>query len=121
MSGIIDLSIWPEVLGALKKKHNTVYSIARMGQPTLTENGKLRLSFAFAFHQKRINDARNRKLLADTIQELTGSSVAIECVYDKDLATNPPANAAPVVAVNASETDLTTISNIFGGGELLES
>lgn len=121
VSGIIDLTIWPDVLGALKKKHNTVYSIARMGQPSLTEDGKLRLSFAFAFHQKRINDAKNRKLLADTIQELTGSVVAIECVYDKELATNPPENAAPIVAAAAAPADLTTISNIFGGGELLES
>jgi DNA polymerase-3 subunit gamma/tau len=121
VSGIIDLTIWPEVLGALKKKHNTVYSIARMGQPSLTEDGKLRLSFAFAFHQKRINDAKNRKLLADTIQELTGAAVAIECVYDKELAINPPENAAPIVATTPPAADLSTISNIFGGGELLES
>ena len=119
--GVLDLSIWPQVLDALKKKHNTVYSIARMGQPSFSENGTLQLAFAFAFHQKRINDAKNRKLLADTIKEVTGQNIILECVYDKELAKNPTPNAAPVVAPPTPDPALSTISNIFGGGELLES
>ena len=119
--GVLDLSIWPQVLDALKKKHNTVYSIARMGQPSFNENGTLQLAFAFAFHQKRINDAKNRKLLADTIKEVTGQNIVLECVYDKELAKNPAPNAAPVVAPAVPDPALSTISNIFGGGELLES
>lgn len=119
--GVLDLSVWPQVLAALKKKHNTVYSIARMGQPSFSEQGTLKLAFAFAFHQKRINDARNRKLLADTIAEVTGQTVPIECVYDKDLAQTPAPDAAPVVAPPPGDPALSTISNIFGGGELLES
>lgn len=112
-TGVFDLASWPQVLNALKKKHNTVYSIARMGQPSLGEDGTLVLAFAFSFHQKRINETKNRKMLLDTIQELTGQVIHLECTFDKELAQRP-AQAAPEPALN-------TISNIFGGGELLES
>lgn len=118
---VLDLSVWPQILDALKKKHNTVYSIARMGQPSFNEQGTLQLAFAFAFHQKRINDTKNRKLLADTIAEVTGQQVTIECIYDKNLAQHPPEHPAPVIAQPVPDPELSTISNIFGGGELLES
>lgn len=111
--GSIDLAAWPDVLVALKKKHNTVYSIARMGVPSIGENGNLILAFAFAFHQKRVNEAKNRKMLLDTIHEVTGQDVNLECTFNKELAQQP--------ARSQHEPALNTISNIFGGGELLES
>ncbi|HET7320628.1 MAG TPA: DNA polymerase III subunit gamma/tau [Candidatus Saccharimonadales bacterium] len=116
-TGTFDLTAWPEVLAALKKKHNTVYSIARMGQPSLGSDGQLVLAFAFAFHQKRVNEAKNRKMLLDTIQELTGQTIHLECTFDKELAQRPVPSPSQAVA----EPALNTISNIFGGGELLES
>lgn len=111
-----DENLWPQILSALKQKHNTIYSIVRMARPTFS-NDRLVLAFAFAFHQKRLNDAKHRKLLADTIYELSGQNVSIECVYDKDLAKSTP------VATKETGKDptLNAISNIFGGGELLES
>lgn len=117
----LDLSIWPQVLTALKKKHNTVYSIARMGQPTFSETGHLILVFAFAFHQKRINDVKNRQLLTDTIREITGKNIPIECVFDNQLAKKPTTKSITTMPQNIIDPSLKTISNIFGGGELLES
>jgi len=116
VNGVFDLALWPQVLSELKKKHNTVYSIARMGQPSLGNDGTLVLAFAFAFHQKRLNEAKNRKMLLDTIQELTGQLINLQCTFDKELAQRPA--EAPSKAV---EPAFNTISNIFGGGELLES
>lgn len=127
---LFDKSRWPEVLAALKQKHNTLYSVVRMAQPRLRDDGTLELAFAFAFHQKRLSDAANRRKLLETIQELTGHEVAIECVLDASVAATPAIQNDPEIASeltskkvvpNENSAELTTISNIFGGGELLES
>ncbi|HVI60748.1 MAG TPA: DNA polymerase III subunit gamma/tau [Candidatus Saccharimonadales bacterium] len=112
----IDAAVWPEVLNALKRRHNTVYSIVRMAQPRF-DGQTVQLVFAFAFHQKRLNDTANRQLLAAVIEELTGQPVTIECVFDETAV--PPSPASPPQPAQPEE--LTAISNIFGGGELLES
>lgn len=117
---VIDEANWPMVLDALKKKHNTLYGIVRMAHPSFATPGKIELGFAFAFHQKRIMDAKNRKILADIIEQVSGQSVEISCTLDKDLLAAGPKPPAKAAAAKDSE-ELTTISNIFGGGELLES
>jgi hypothetical protein len=109
----IDENLWPQVLAALKQKHNTLYGVARMAQPKL-EDGKLELAFGFAFHQKRLKEPANQQLITGIIKDLTGQAVAIEYVVDE---------AAPATESSAPEdaSGLSAISNIFGGGELLES
>jgi DNA polymerase III subunit gamma/tau len=111
-----DKAIWPEVLSVLKAKHNTLYGVVRMAEPKFTETG-IELAFAFAFHQKRLNEAANRQKIAAIIQELTGKEVDISCTLDKQA--SPPTVETPIVK-DTSE-DLSAISNIFGGAELLES
>ena len=109
-------SAWPEVLAALKQKHNTLYSVARMAQPRF-EDDKVQLVFAFSFHQKRFNEAGNRQLLLDIIKELTGQDVQLECLVDESISIENQ----PVEVVADESPGLSAISNIFGGGELLES
>ncbi|HEY9715590.1 MAG TPA: DNA polymerase III subunit gamma/tau, partial [Chroococcales cyanobacterium] len=119
-SGVLDEAVWPQVLGSLKNRYNTLYGIVRMAAPTF-EDDKVTLRFGFAFHQKRVHEAKNQQIIADTIKKLTGHTVIIECLLDKNA--KPPAlNATPVSKPVPPPTGtLTNISNIFGGGELLES
>ena len=105
----LDDNLWPQVLTALKAKHNTLYGVARMAQPEL-DGDTVRLTFAFGFHKKRLNEAGNRQKLMDIMEQMTGQRVNIECVVDEASVASEP--VAP---------DLSTVSNIFGGGELLES
>ncbi len=114
----LDDKIWPEVLKQLKQRHNTLYGVVRMAQPDFTEPDKLKLSFAFAFHQKRIKENSNQQKLADIIHELTGQTVSIECLLDK---TAVPPKVHVTVAAKPDKDNLTAISNIFGEAELLES
>lgn len=114
----LDDSIWPNVLLALKQRHNTLYGVVRMAQPSFSDAGVLRLAFAFAFHEKRIKEAANRQKIADIIHELTGEVVTVECSHDKSAV--PPKMALPAAKIPAP-ADLTAISNIFGSAELLES
>lgn len=111
-----DEALWPELLQALKQRHNTLHGVVRMARPDFSDPEALKLTFAFAFHEKKINENGNREILMDIVKQLTGLSIRIECVLDK--------NSAPIVTA-ASKAEplqgLSTISNIFGGAELLES
>ncbi len=113
----LDAALWPQILSALKRKHNTLYSVVRMAQPSFGAD-TLTLAFAFAFHQKRLNEAGNRKVLAQTVEELTGKTVRIECIVDKAARPDSPKVERAEAPVGA---DISAISNIFGGAELLES
>lgn len=112
--------IWPAVLTSLKQKHNTLYSVLRMAQPSLQEQ-TLTLAFQFAFHQKRLNQAKNKQLVAELVSQHLGQPVTIQCTLQSDL-TLP----IPLVGSDPSEPDppaqdhLSTISNIFGTAEVLE-
>lgn len=127
---------WDIILGALKKQYNTLYSIAKMAEPRF-EPGKVILEVAFPFHQKRMNETRNKQILAEIITGVTGSDIQITCILGKGKAALPPpplppadgetvhtvSQEAPPAATSekASVGDVDAISNIFGGAELLES
>jgi len=106
--------LWPQVLQALKQRHNTLYSIVRMAEPHF-EGDELELVFGFSFHQNRLNEASNRQHLQEVVDSLMGRSITITA-----RATGKAGRPAKAQAA-APTADLTTISNIFGGGELLES
>lgn len=103
--------LWQQTLNEIKKQYNTLYGIARMATPEL-EGDKLTLNMKFAFHQKRINEAKNRKILSDVFSSLVGRQVEIFCVVaDKPL---------PKLNPGASPADVSVISNIFGGAEVIQ-
>ena len=86
-------------------------------------DGELELSFAFAFHQKRVNESKNRQIISDIVEKLTGERPQIICLLNPDLKHTKilPAATLPEVSKSIKPESLSTISNIFGGGELLES
>jgi DNA polymerase-3 subunit gamma/tau len=131
---------WAKILSGVKAKHNTIFSLVKASQPNFGE-GSIQLICAYAFHQKKLNEKKNKQFLADIIQEATGQNVRIECIVgepevqqvmlkpqlppaDEQVHTvaNTPA-AAPAVASAAPAPNSTVeaVSNIFGGAELLES
>ncbi len=125
-SALLDPTIWPEVLQALKLRHNTLYSVVRMAQPEFSGSDTLKLAFAFAFHQKRIKENSNQQKLANIIHEITGQTVTIEAVTDKTANPFRTADTPDKVTAGRSKakpltSDLSSISNIFGDAELLES
>jgi DNA polymerase-3 subunit gamma/tau len=109
----LDTETWQAVLGAIKQQHNTLYSVARMAEPKFEQN-ILTLRFSFAFHQKRINEARNKQLISDIFRQQTGSRVEIVCVVG-DAQNHKKSDGAKTAA------PLETINNIFGGAEVIES
>jgi DNA polymerase III subunit gamma/tau len=107
--------LWQNVLAAIKARHNTLYSVTRMAVPSFNGD-ELTLAFSFPFHQKRLEEAKNRQIISDIIEQTTGQSVTIKCIVDINARTKPAAVTAPTTQNPVVET----ISNIFGGGEMLE-
>ncbi len=118
---------WPEVLDKIKSKYNTLYSVLRMAHPFL-EGDTLRLSFAFPFHQKRLQENRNKQIVAEVCLAVSGQNFTIESLVDtslKDKAIQLPAKPSNKSTGSDTETKVTdshieTISNIFGSAEVLE-
>ena len=116
----LDESTWQQILQTLKQKHNTLYGIARMATP-LFQDKELTLSFSFPFHQKRLNDAKNKQILADIVAEQTGSPVTITCIVESKTKTPTSQKHKEKTPKPDESTDpLTGISNIFGDAEVLE-
>jgi DNA polymerase-3 subunit gamma/tau len=111
---ILDEDTWQEALNAIKKHHNTLYSVARMATPTFNDD-TVTLAFAFPFHQKRLDDAKNKKIIADILSKVMGKPIQLACVVDTGHRPLPKPEAKKPVKQN-----LDTISNIFGSAEVLE-
>ena len=115
----LDTDVWEQALLAIKKSNNTLYSVARMATPQI-DGDELILGLGFAFHQKRLNEVKNKQILADIIENLIGKPIVITCIITQNSA--PKAAAIEPLASTATTPDtLSTISNIFGGAEVLES
>lgn len=112
LKSAFSLELWPSILDSVKAEHNTLYSVLRMAEPSY-EGQKLYLAFQFAFHQKRINEAKNKQILTDIIASHTTQPLTVE-------ATVLSGTAAPPPAPTPEPASLETISSIFGGGEVLD-
>ncbi|MEK7603255.1 MAG: DNA polymerase III subunit gamma/tau [Patescibacteria group bacterium] len=107
------LETWQKVLAAIKSNHNTLYSFLRMVRPEFEDN-KLTLYAKFPFHQKRLSDSKNLTIIAEQLEKFSDQSYEIVSSLDIE----PPASEPQK---NSDSDTVATISNIFGGGEVLES
>lgn len=108
--------LWNEALQELKKTHSTLYSVARMAD-FACDTDTITLNFKFAFHQKRIETAKNKQIISDIVARLCGKEIAIVCRVSETKAENTKEKPK----TKEENSPLETISNIFGGGEMLES
>lgn len=112
----IDPANWADVLDNIKQNHNTLYGLLRMAKPEIKDN-VVTLKLAFAFHQKRLNEPKNKTIIANAIHEITGSMPEIIC----ELAEKDMQETSDNTGQTKESGSIGTISNIFGGAELLES
>lgn len=108
-------SSWNEVLKVLKTKHNTLYGVLRMAD-TKVETDKITLIFQFEFHKKQLHQAKNLATLRAIVDEQLGKGYKIESEVIKKLIKSQTPKP-----ITAPDDSLSSVSNIFGGAELLES
>ena len=133
---IIDSASWPQILAAIKQKHNTLYGIVKAVRPHF-EPGLVTLECGAAFFQKTLSSKANKEKIASVIEQLTGHNLQIKCIVGEALNPEeiaqirpalPPADekihtvaAVSMTPSKPQNADVATISNIFGSAEVLES
>jgi DNA polymerase III gamma/tau subunit len=123
--GELNMNLWPEILASVKSKIPSLYTALKLSIPTI-ENNILTLCFEFPLHQKKVNTAAHKEVIANCIEEVAKTKVAIECNVDKAAFKNrakKPYVPAEEVKEEKKEpaANIQTISNIFGTAEVLES
>ncbi len=108
--------LWQTLLAEIKDRYNTLYGILRLADAEFNDES-LMLTFAFPFHEKKISEAANRKIIEELAGKLSGRRLVLECRVDKSIATKPQDTHTPGQVTDS----LSTISSIFNGAELLES
>jgi len=100
---------WEQILEELKQENRSLYGIARMATAEVT-NTSLILTFQFAFHQKQVNQTKNKKFINDVVLRVNPSIETVEIRLDQSTASTKVPDKA-----------IANITNIFGGSEMLES
>jgi DNA polymerase-3 subunit gamma/tau len=108
---------WQDVLNSIKTKYNTLYGIIRMAAPNFQPD-ELILKTKFDFHQRLLNDPKNQLIIINTVYDLTGKTIKLRGIVDKNL----DLEVKPQTIEGPAETDLsiTTINNIFGSSEVIQ-
>jgi len=119
----IELSaeVWSKALAKIRQSHNTIYGILRMAEPDFDQikNNLFILKFNFPFHQKRINETRNKQVIISTLASLgvTGYKLSCELSPKDQPAIRPIKNDPPPEQAN---NPIEQIRNVFGSAEVLE-
>ncbi|MFA4843932.1 MAG: DNA polymerase III subunit gamma/tau [Candidatus Margulisiibacteriota bacterium] len=74
---------WPQILEAMRKKSLYGFVSLHEGEPLeLNGKGKLVIGFkkGYSFHKDRLEEAKNKESLEESIREVLGHKVPIECV-----------------------------------------
>jgi len=109
---------WASIISIAKAKHSTIYSVLRMATPEF-DNDIMKLSFNFKFHQRQLNEPKQKKLIQEILEEYYKKPIDVRILAKETKKKSATAENSPKPPkVNQ---DLKNISNIFGNSEMLES
>lgn len=114
---------WQEILKIVKKQNNPLYTILRLAE-AIGDDKQLTLTFGFVFHQKRVDTVKNKSIISQAVESLTGHAPEIITALNKSLQPNPQTLDSSLTdtntsADNASASLMTQIKDIMGGGEIV--
>lgn len=101
---------WNKVLLTAKSQNPPLFAILKQAMPVV-QDGALTLTFKFALHSKKLDDAKQKAAVAALLQEVIGTAPHIITAVDKN-ATPPIITEDPTIAA---------VTAIMGGGELVKN
>lgn len=101
---------WQHVLAAVKIANPPIFAVIKQAQPVLAQ-GALHLTFKYALHGKKLDDPKQKALVAEIIQATLGVTPIITTAIDK--------SATPVVF--ADSPHIKSVTDIMGGGEVINA
>lgn len=112
---------WPQILQAVKAKNSPLYTVLRMAAPEFSDD-ELKLTFRFPFHQKRVEDAKHKAIVAATVLETTGESLTIVTAVDSSVVIEPVETIVSSPAADPAHASLiANVQDIMGGGEVIDA
>jgi DNA polymerase-3 subunit gamma/tau len=70
---------WSRLLQAVKERSVFVRAFLLMAKPAALEDGVLTLDFESRFHKEQLEQTKNKQVLEDTLSELAGAGIKVEC------------------------------------------
>src|SRR3989338_715592 len=90
---------WSAILESMRKKSIYGYVSMHEGEPIeLNGGGKLVIGFrkGYSFHKERLEETKNKQALEESIREVLGKHVPIECVISEGIVKAPSLSAKTV-------------------------
>lgn len=90
---------WPAILESMRKKSIYGYVSLHEGEPIeLNGKGKLVIGFrrGYSFHKERLEETKNKQALEDSIREVVGQPLPIECMISDGVVKAVPLSAGAV-------------------------
>jgi len=91
---------WNDVLDELRKKQNTIHALVKSAKVTILDD-EIILTFDYAFHQKKIDEIKNKAVLDKAIKKFFGKSMKIETRVDTN-----------------KKNNINKINEVFGAAEI---
>jgi DNA polymerase-3 subunit gamma/tau len=106
---------WSQILQEIKRTNNSLYGVLRLAEPHEDGSGTLILRFGFPFHMKRVDETKNKQIVANVTESITGKTYAVKAVVDETLRTVQP---KPTTTQPAGT--LSAVMSVMGGGDIVE-
>lgn len=123
----LDDNQWGQVLAAVKVESAPLFGILRQAQPDFDATKQtLTLKFRYGLHQKRVEDAKPKKLIANVMLELLGGAPIIVTTIDASAVAPEVEVATPAAAPQAPPKPAVdevaqSVIEMMGGGEVVNA
>jgi len=107
------LEKWPEFLIKIKKYNHSLSFVLQNCEPQGINQGKLRLTSKYKFHQDRVKDENIKNLIEDTLKEVFGCLINFDTELNENLTIQS-------VALN-KEKEINTDNKVQEEGQVIET
>jgi DNA polymerase-3 subunit gamma/tau len=94
----LSIDNWPEILNRVKQEAASLYTALRLSKPAFAGDSVI-LKFQFPLHQKKLDQSRNKAVVAAIIEEITGIKTRIDCVVDKSAFSDDAQMSSEIIAL----------------------